>query len=121
MSDDTSPSSAAADDSAASGGVTRQPGTPPQDSTPADDGTTTWAGNRSLDSRWWWSPALMVVVGVAVIGYQSGPIRTGDAIVLNWVMVAVGAVVAAAGLLSLRRAYAEHRAAQAHDEPPAGA
>ena len=75
-----------------------------------DDTTMTWAGNRSLDSRWWWSPALWIVVGACVIGYQSGPIRSGEAIFLNWVMVAVGAAVAVAGLISLKRAHAQQRA-----------
>ncbi|HEY3547493.1 MAG TPA: hypothetical protein VGK17_15585 [Propionicimonas sp.] len=74
---------------------------------------TTWAGNQPLSGRWWWSPALMLVVGVVVTGYQTGPIRSGNGIVLNWVMAVIGVAVAVAGLVSLRRAHAEHRAAEA--------
>ena len=115
MPDDTTPLPSAGDATTAPGGVA----TPQPAASTADDGTTTWAGNRSLDSRWWWSPFLWLVVGAAVIGYQSGPIRSGEAIVLTWVMVAIGAVVSVVGLVSLARAYAAHRATQAEvrDEP----
>lgn len=74
---------------------------------------TTWAGNRSLDTRWWWSPALMIVVGVVVIAYQFGAILGEGGIVLNWVMVAIGAAVAGVGIVSLKRDYDIHRAAEA--------
>ena len=90
----------------------------PDDQTPTEpDGaeTLTFAGNRSLDSRWWWSPALMIVVGAVVIGYQFGAIMGEGGIWLNWAMVAVGGGVSVAGLVSLRREYAAHRAAQAAD------
>ena len=76
----------------------------------ARDENLTWAGNRPLTNRWWWSSAVLIVAGLAVAGYQSGPIRDGESIALNWVMVAVGAGVAIAGLVSLRRAHAAHRA-----------
>ena len=117
MPDDTTPLSPAGDGTPPPGRAAR---TPEPAVSAADDDTTTWAGNRSLDSRWWWSPFLWLVVGAAVIGYQSGPIRSGEAIVLTWVMVAIGAVVAAVGLVSFARAYATHRATQAEvrDEPP---
>jgi hypothetical protein len=72
----------------------------------------TWAGNRPLDTRGWWSPALMIVVGVVVIGFQWSAIRVDGGIALNWVMVAVGAGVAIAGLVSLRRAHAVHQASE---------
>lgn len=90
----------------------------PDDAAPADrDGASnlTFAGNRSLDSRWWWSPTLMIVVGAVVIGYQFGAILGEGGIWLNWVMVAVAAGVAIAGLVSLKRAYAAERATRATD------
>ena len=65
---------------------------------------------RSINDNWWWSPALMLIVGLGVIGYQSTPILAGEAIVLNWVMVVIGAVVAVLGLMQLKTAYAAHRA-----------
>lgn len=77
------------------------------DDTP--DEPLTWAGNRPLDTRWWWSPALLVVVGVVVIWFQWSAIGAGSGIALNWVMVAIGAGVVIAGLVSLRRAHAAQR------------
>lgn len=70
----------------------------------AHDGASTWAGNKPLDRNWWWSPALMIVVGLAVAGYQYSAIAGEDGgIVLNWVLVVIGAGVVVAGLVSLRR------------------
>lgn len=82
----------------------------PDDSSPArptqgDGEERTWAGNVPLDRRWWWSPALMIVVGIAVAAYQYSVIADGSAIALTWVMVAIGAVVAVAGLVQLKRAW----------------
>jgi len=65
---------------------------------PVEAGT---AASTSLFDRWWWSAALWMVVGVGVIAYQSGPIRDGNTIGLTWVMVAVGALVAARGVMML--------------------
>lgn len=79
------------------------------------------AARTSLDSRWWWSAALWIVVGLGVIGYQSTAITAGDAIVLNWVMVAVGAAVAVVGLSSLKKAYDAHTAAESEAAHSPGA
>ncbi len=78
----------------------------------------TWAGNRPLDTRWWWSPALMVVVGGAVIGYQVAAYRgEGGGTWLNAAMILIGGAVAVWGLVSLVHAYrAEH--AQAASQTP---
>ena len=73
----------------------------PQDDspeTPPEDAPDT---RSPLTDRWWWSAALWMVVGGGVIVYQSGPIRTGSAIALTWVMVAVGAAVAIRGAMML--------------------
>lgn len=80
---------------------------------------TTFAGNRSLDSRWWWSPALMIVVGVAVIGYQVSAYTNGGGIWMNAVMIVIGAAVAVAGLVSLWRAREAERAKDATTPPSA--
>lgn len=91
---------------------------------PTDDSTapqeeTTFAGNRPLTTRWWWSPVLMVVVGVAVIGYQVSAYTNGGGMWMNAVMIAIGAAVAVAGLVSLWRAYPAERAKGGTTPPPA--
>lgn len=88
--------------------------------TPQERPDTTWAGNRSLDSRWWWSPALWIVVGLGVIAYQLGAYFGEGGMWLNAVMIAIGAGVALSGLVQLKRAHAEHVAAQQHDSPGDG-
>lgn len=87
--------------------------------TPSDRSDTTWAGNRSLDSRWWWSPALWIVVGLGVIAYQLGAYLGEGGMWLNAVMIAIGAGVALSGLVQLKRAHAEHVAAR-QDSPGDG-
>lgn len=52
---------------------------------------------RSLDRRWWWHAAVMVIVGIAIIGFQWEVITTGQAIWGTWVMVVIGAVLIVAG------------------------
>lgn len=86
--------------------------------TTPDDDRTTWTGRPALDTRWWWSPALMIVVGVVVIGYQVSAYRGEGGIWLNGVMIVVGAGVVVAGLVSLRRAHRAHLAAQEQDAAP---
>ncbi len=77
---------------------------------PEDDATEVAPATRSpLTDRWWWSAALWMIVGGGVIVYQSGPIRSGSAIALTWVMVAVGALVAVRGLMMLRADWATER------------
>ncbi|WP_372594267.1 hypothetical protein [Actinotalea sp.] len=87
---------------------------PPPDGThPEDEAPAT---RSALDDRWWWSAVLWMVVGVGVIAYQSGPIRTGTAIGLTWVLVAIGALVAARGALMLWRAWRAQQAAGAEPD-----
>ncbi|MBX9245085.1 hypothetical protein ICW40_09735 [Actinotalea ferrariae] len=81
--------------------------------TPGDD-ERTWAGNQPLDQRWWWSPALMIVVGVVVIAFQVSAYTGDGGTWLNAVMIAVGAAVVVAGLFSLRKAH------RTKDAPPQG-
>lgn len=85
--------------------------------TPGDD-ERTWAGNAPLDQRWWWSPALMIVVGVVVIAFQVSAYTGDGGIWLNAVMIAVGAAVVVAGLLSLRKAHRAKDAAAPDATPP---
>ena len=73
--------------------------------------------STSLFDRWWWSAALWMVVGVGVIAYQSGPIRDGNTIALTWVMVAVGALVAARGAMMLWTGWKDKKAKTASPDP----
>ncbi|WP_149205015.1 hypothetical protein [Actinotalea subterranea] len=91
----------------------------PAGATPGAEERVTWAGNRPLDSRWWWSPSLMVVVGIVVIGYQMSAYLGEGGIWLNGVMIAVGVVVVGAGVVSMVRARRRHLAAGT-DLPPSG-
>lgn len=88
---------------------------------PPDDSSAEAAETRSpLTDRWWWSAALWMVVGGGVIAYQSGPIRTGSAIALTWVMVAIGAVVAVRGAVKLWNDWKVERERQEPAAPPPG-
>lgn len=69
----------------------------------------TFAGNVPLNRRWWWSPVLMIVVGSVVIGYQVSAYTGDGGIWLNGVMIAIGAAVVGAGLVSLHRAWVAER------------
>ena len=62
----------------------------------------------ALQDRWWWSPTLSLVLGVVIVGMQWPSLRTGG-VWLNWVVGALGAVVAVFGLVRLLRAYAKVR------------
>ncbi|NTW41413.1 MAG: hypothetical protein HGA44_16305 [Cellulomonadaceae bacterium] len=68
---------------------------------PTEPERRTWAGNKPLDTRWWWSASLMIVVGLVVIGYQAKVLMAGTGIALNWVMVVIGAVVVGWGVVDL--------------------
>lgn len=59
----------------------------------------------ALRDRWWWSPALSIVVGLVVIGYQLEAIRGPNPLWANWAVAALGLVVAGYGALRLLRAY----------------
>lgn len=85
---------------------------------PDDQQRTTWAGNAPLDSRWWWSPALMVVVGGVVIAYQVAAYTGEGGRWFNAVMIAIGAAVAVAGLVQLRRAHRAQRDRDADGTAP---
>lgn len=85
-----------------------------------DEERTTWAGNAPLDTRWWWSPALMVVVGVVVIAYQVAAYRGEGGTWLNAAMILIGGGVAVTGLVSLLRAYRAKDAPGASAEPGDG-
>ena len=75
---------------------------PPEDLEPqpsVEDGPT------SLRDRWWWSPALSIVLGLAVAGYQWGPLTGSGGFWGNWLIAAIGVGVAVSGVLRLVRAY----------------
>lgn len=69
---------------------------------PQTDEPTKDAGTG--DQAWWWSPGLMVVVGVVVVGFQVQAYTAGGGTVLNAIMIAIGVAVAATGLVQLWRA-----------------
>ena len=77
----------------------------------SDEPDESLPSRSALDDRWWWSAVLWMVVGVGVIIYQSGPIRSGTEIWLNWLMVTIGAVVAGRGAVMLWAAWRAHAAA----------
>lgn len=64
----------------------------------------------SLQDRWWWSPTLSLGVGIVMVMLQVGSLGDGG-VWLNWVVAAVGAVLAVTGLVRLVRAYTKVRAA----------
>ena len=81
---------------------------PPEDpnATPSPDDEPATGG-----TAWWWSPGLMLVVGVAVIGFQVDAYGSpGGGMWLNAVMIGVGAVVAVLGARGLWRGWQEQQA-----------
>jgi hypothetical protein len=59
---------------------------------------------ESPRSRWWFSPMLQVVAGSAVVALQAGPIGSGSANWLNWLVAAAGLAVLGYGAWSWFRA-----------------
>lgn len=98
----------------------RLPDSPDPAETPQEQSDLTFAGNRSLDSRWWWSSMVWIVVGLGVIAYQLGAYFGEGGMWMNAVMIAIGAGVAIAGLVQLKRAHAEHVASQEPRSPADG-
>ena len=54
-------------------------------------------GSRSLTQRWWWQAAVIVIAGLAIIGFQWEVISVGESIAATWVMVGIGAVAVVMG------------------------
>lgn len=71
--------------------------TRPEDDAPqeasAEDAAAQEPPRRSLDTRWWWQAAVLVIAGVAIIGFQWSVVGAGDAIAATWVMVGIGVVL----------------------------
>jgi amino acid transporter len=61
-------------------------------------------GPTSGQHSWWWSPTVAIVIGIVVITFQVGPLTAGG-LWLNWVVAALGIVLAANGVVRLVRAY----------------
>lgn len=61
----------------------------PDDAAPVND--------RALTNRWWWQGAVAAATGVVVIVWQWNAIGSGEGIVANWVMVALGVAAVVAG------------------------
>lgn len=58
----------------------------------------------SVRDRWWFSSALQIVAGAAVVGFQWGPISGGTANWANWLVGLIGLLVAGFGGLGLAQA-----------------
>ncbi len=59
---------------------------------------------QSVRDRWWFSSALQIVAGAAVVGFQWGPISGGTANWANWLIGLIGLLVAGYGVLGLAQA-----------------
>ena len=79
------------------------PDVPSSGPRPAPGGSPT-AGTALRDS-WWWSPTLMLVVGIVVAGYQLDSLRSPDPLWVSWAVAGVGVLVALIGLVRLASAY----------------
>jgi hypothetical protein len=62
-----------------------------------------------VSERWWWTGAVRGVLGGAVVGYQVPVILSGDALVWNWLMAALGAGVVVWAVWLLWTAYVASR------------
>jgi hypothetical protein len=82
--------------------ATKDPDRSPADPKPAEPAPERF-GDRSLTKRWWWPAAVIAITGAAIIGMQWDVIQTGEAIVANWIMVAIGgAAIAVGGVVGWR-------------------
>ncbi|MCL3862422.1 hypothetical protein [Actinotalea sp. K2] len=90
-----------------SGPVKKSSSGPVKKQQPADDDVT-WTGMPALHKRWWWSAAVSAVAGAAIIGFQYGAVVDGG-VWLNWVMIAVGALLVVRGGFLLKKDYATSR------------
>ena len=77
---------------------------PKPDQPAAEPAAEEAAQHGTGDGAWWWSPGLMVVVGVVVIGFQVQAYTGDGGTVLNAIMIAIGAAVAGTGVVQLWRA-----------------
>jgi len=59
----------------------------------------------SVRDNWWWSPAVSLVIGIVVVGFQVGSLTGGGGVWLNWVVAGAGIALAASGVARLVRAY----------------
>ncbi|WP_129337304.1 hypothetical protein [Cellulomonas endophytica] len=80
--------------------MTDRDAVPPHDSSSPDPGS----GGTALRDRWWWSPTLWLVLGLAVAGYQVEPLRGTSALWANWLIAGLGLLVAVYGAVRLVRA-----------------
>lgn len=85
---------------------------------PSDPGPD--SRHPSLTERWWWRGALWIVAGGAVAWYQRPVIQDGTAIWANWLMVAVGVVLAGLGAVRLWRAWQVQQRQGLHDDSAHG-
>lgn len=75
------------------------PSEEPESTEPDEDAPT------SVRDNWWWSPAVAIVIGVAVVAFQVSPIRDSGGVWLNWVVAGIGIALAASGVVRLVRDY----------------
>lgn len=68
-----------------------------------DDPGDAPAQDRSLTNRWWWQGAVLVITGIAIIGWQWSIVTTGKAIPATWVMIVIGAAVILFGAVMVWR------------------
>lgn len=76
-------------------------------------------GRTSLDRRWWWQPAVLIVVGAVVVSYQYDAWSSGEAEWFNLAVGAIGATTALYGVYELVQAWRARSAAPPEDEAPA--
>jgi type VI protein secretion system component VasK len=72
----------------------------------------------SLTTRWWWSSGLWIVAGAAIAYYQWTGIQAGG-VWGNYVLGAVGVVLAVAGLVRLWRDWQVEQVRRASDDASA--
>jgi hypothetical protein len=58
-----------------------------------------------VHDRWWWTGTFRAVLGGVVVAYQWPILTSGEAIVWNWVLAAVGAAIVVWGAWLVLTAY----------------